>query len=695
MSQFPTYKFEDDDDDSSFNKSSKSENQTSKNQSNTFDSDSFGNDTSFENTSTSSSKDNRTTEYDSSSNEMKFSEVRFRSRRNSSSEDPSSQEDSFSYEKSPPKLPDFLDSIADSDEKNFNKTPQNRNTSSEGAQQPNRSPQPRQDSQNRPQQNRYGNQNNPNQRYSSNRPANRDGQQNRQDGNSDNRGSGQYRQNNYNNQRNYNNQSNTTPDTTSQNDAPLDDDSRFNRQDANYSPREMGYQQQSRPRYNQQQNTGGSGAGQQQRYPRQSNYSNRPPQQQQQQQQQRTPYQNRATGPAQPRDDRQSTGYRPKRNYEPRENRYEQRDTRSQPRENRYEQKDTRTQPRENRYEQKDTRSQPRENRYGLGVRNTQETRPYQPRSNTPSTGSNYKRRPYTPNSGTNRPFYKRINKIKGAKRLPKNFIADPTQAIKYTPLVKALTRLHYSSRNIALNAINSGRILLNDELMTKHNVIVNLNRDSIKLDDMVLTEFPERLYILIHKAKHVSGSLEDGYSSIFNNLTRKRGWYVPAGCLEKSISGLVVITNDPKHRTLSKSILSKIEKEYHCKVNKKLTREEIEIINQKLFAITAEKDTPSRIEFIEDTSKHQWIRIFIYGTSLVNIRKILKISEAEVLSMHRHRIGTITSDVVPTGAWIRLKPDLVEHLYSTLNPSESKKTTLWQQLSQRWFKSTSSEEPQ
>lgn len=649
MSQFPTYKFEDDDDDSSNHNSSKSNNQFDDSTSDSYDSPSRYESARYRN------NDGENDSTENKSSDKPLSEVRFRSRRNSYSDETPDNDTSFSYEKSPPKIPDYLGEFASSDEQEErHSSPSN----DERTPRQERTPYQRGDGYQRPpNQQRYGN-NQPYQRNTQNRTPYRD-QQPRQDGVNDNRGGG-YRQQGYGYQRNNpNQQPNNRAGYNRQPDQNVDDDSRFNRPDANYSPREMGYQQQPRPRYNQPPNTGG-----QQRYPRQSNYQQRPPQQQRPAQQQRPQgYQSRPSN-YQQRDDRQDGGgYRPRRNYEPRDNNY---------------------QPRDNRYEQRDPNQQ--QNRpYQQNRPPYQQNRPYQQRS----TGGYYRNRPNYQGGGKSRPFYKKLRHVKGAKRLPKNFIADPTQAIKFTPLVKALTRLHYSSRNFALDVINAGRILVNNEVITKHNVIIDLSKDSIKLDDIVLTEFPDRLYILVHKKKHVSGSLEDGYSSIFNTLTRKKGWYMPAGCLEKSISGLVVLTNDPKHRTMSKSILGSIEKEYHFKINKKLTTEDIDIINQKLFAITSEKDIPSKVEFLQDTSKHQWLRVIIYGTSLVSIRKILKFSEAEVLSMHRHRIGTVTSEVVPEGAWVRLKPELVEHLYETPNPTETKKTTLWQQLSQKWFKST------
>ncbi len=64
-------------------------------------------------------------------------------------------------------------------------------------------------------------------------------------------------------------------------------------------------------------------------------------------------------------------------------------------------------------------------------------------------------------------------------------------------------------------------------------------------------------MYVAINKPRKLNGSTEPGEPGIQNMLDAQTGWYFPAGCLNRAASGIVILTNDPAHKTLTSSSIA------------------------------------------------------------------------------------------------------------------------------------------
>lgn len=263
-------------------------------------------------------------------------------------------------------------------------------------------------------------------------------------------------------------------------------------------------------------------------------------------------------------------------------------------------------------------------------------------------------------------------------------------------PLIQALGKLRYASRNISLQTINEGVVEINGVTTTKQNAPVRLGKDIVKVNNISLTD-EGILYIAFNKQKKVNGSAEAGEQSIVNLLHKKEGWYFPAGCLNRAASGVVIVTNDPAHKNLGESPIAASEKEYHIKVHKKVAKKEADLLKKHFLKLQTSSFSVSDVRIVRDTARHSWLAVITERGKLAEIRKVLKDFGLEVISFERYRVGGFTADDLLEGSWKRLTQDEINLLQSSSavvlqeeEPSGESDTTKpkWQKLYQQWFKS-------
>ncbi|MEN3026349.1 MAG: S4 domain-containing protein [Chlorobiota bacterium] len=254
--------------------------------------------------------------------------------------------------------------------------------------------------------------------------------------------------------------------------------------------------------------------------------------------------------------------------------------------------------------------------------------------------------------------------------------------------LARALGRLKDASRAIALQLIREGRVQVNGETILEPNTQVRIHRDTIVVDGIELTFPPVEQYtVVFHKPRHVSGSKELGMPTVYEYLPKRRGGYFPCGRLTKFASGLVIFSSDPAYRNPERSPLSLVEKEYHVKVHRHVERRELEQLTEELRRMS-QYNAQARVELLQENSRTCWLRIVARQLPLAFLHRLLKGAKLEILHLHRYRLGFLTTDSLPAGAWRRLRAEelakLEEDVPRVLDTVEQK-APAWYQL-HRWL---------
>lgn len=255
--------------------------------------------------------------------------------------------------------------------------------------------------------------------------------------------------------------------------------------------------------------------------------------------------------------------------------------------------------------------------------------------------------------------------------------------------LARALGRLKYASHAAALSIIREGRVQVNGATVLEPNVQVLVHRDTILADGIELLFPPVEHYtVIFHKPRRVAASKELGVPTVYEYLPKRKGGYFPCGRLTKFASGMVIFSTDPVYCNPERSRLSLLEKEYHVKVHRRVEQQELEHLTQELRRMS-QHNIEARVELLQENVRTCWLRIVARQLPLSFLHRLLKKAGLEILHLHRYRLGFLTSDELPVGAWRRLRAEELAKLEEEtprLPEVATQTIPMWQQFPQRWF---------
>ncbi|TAE29356.1 MAG: hypothetical protein EAZ92_06590 [Candidatus Kapaibacterium sp.] len=221
-----------------------------------------------------------------------------------------------------------------------------------------------------------------------------------------------------------------------------------------------------------------------------------------------------------------------------------------------------------------------------------------------------------------------------------------------------------FACRKIAIDYIRNARVQVNGVLSQDPNVRVNYKHDAITIDAMGLQRNRTSTYILVNKPAKLTASREAQTFTLHSMIHDTEAWFFPLGRLLKSASGLTLLTNDPMHRDPASTAFDGIEKEFHIKVHRAPKKTELTAMTKALKELNKTNDDVAKVEVSQKNARHCWISFVAKKLTLQEICAILKNAKLEPLSMHRYRIGNLTSDALTAGSWKQLNNQEVALLF-------------------------------
>ncbi|MCO6466964.1 MAG: hypothetical protein J5I53_10145 [Bradyrhizobiaceae bacterium] len=241
--------------------------------------------------------------------------------------------------------------------------------------------------------------------------------------------------------------------------------------------------------------------------------------------------------------------------------------------------------------------------------------------------------------------------------------------------LVKALVSYQFASRSTSVAAILAGRVTVNDQVVTKPNQVVYPMRDVLAVDGQVLLRKSVKpITIVFHKPKGLPSSREDGVETLYSFIANKRAWFFPKGGLPASASGIVLISNDKRHRVTSESTLAKLTHDLWIKVPGTVSDQ-----------VVATLPCSGRIG--QQNVRTTWLVFERTSCSLRQLSVMLKALGLEVLAWERRRIGPFATDQLQPGAWYQLDDQQVVAIDELVESGIADDTPLeqvWESIAQR-----------
>lgn len=150
------------------------------------------------------------------------------------------------------------------------------------------------------------------------------------------------------------------------------------------------------------------------------------------------------------------------------------------------------------------------------------------------------------------------------------------------TRLNKYIAECGVCSRRSADILIQSGKVMINEQVVTNLGTKIDENEDIVKVNGKKVTKENKLVYIMLNKPKgYVTTSKEQfGRRSVLDLLNLNLRVY-PIGRLDMYTEGLLLLTNDGEFANKLMHPKNKIEKTYVVKVSRKYNRRKVRKITK------------------------------------------------------------------------------------------------------------------
>lgn len=238
--------------------------------------------------------------------------------------------------------------------------------------------------------------------------------------------------------------------------------------------------------------------------------------------------------------------------------------------------------------------------------------------------------------------------------------------------LQKILQAAGTDSRRNIRQFIHDGRIKVNNQVITDPNFMVDISRDTVRLDERKLKLKIEKIsYFLLNKPVGVVSTLEDpeGRPTIKEFIAKIKERVYPVGRLDYHSEGLILLTNDGELTNFIISPRNKIPKIYQVKIKGLLADEDRDRLINRGVVVDGVRVKPIRIDFVKKTGQgNSWIRVTLHEGKKHIIRNMLKYSGHPVEKLKRLSIGTFHLKKLPVGHWREITIEELDEFKKTYN---------------------------
>lgn len=245
-------------------------------------------------------------------------------------------------------------------------------------------------------------------------------------------------------------------------------------------------------------------------------------------------------------------------------------------------------------------------------------------------------------------------------KKLEQTIQADYNPDAKL-PLNKYIARCGVCSRRDAVDIIKSGRVKVNNQVVTEPGYKVQQN-DTIQLDGKKIRMQKGFVYVLLNKPKGYITTLDDPkgrriVSELYQKEIQER--IFPVGRLDRNTTGLLLLTNDGDLANQLAHPKYKIKKIYQVQLDKNVKREHLtEILNGLEL-----EDGITHVDAISYLNSKSEIGIEIHSGKNRIVRRIFEHFGYQVEKLDRVLYAGLTKKNLPRGKWRLLSRQEVVNL--------------------------------
>lgn len=218
------------------------------------------------------------------------------------------------------------------------------------------------------------------------------------------------------------------------------------------------------------------------------------------------------------------------------------------------------------------------------------------------------------------------------------------------------------ASRTVAAGLIETGRVSVNGQVLRNPEARIDMARDRIALDNVLLSEAPKR-YIAVNKPRGLvtTASDEQGRATVYACLSEddQRAWLAPVGRLDKASEGLIFFTNDTAWAQRILDPVSHLPKTYHVQVSRLLSDNEVAQLQHGVVLDDGMFVRAEQVRMLRSGQKNCWLEIVLHQGIHRQIRRMLAAlgsmdpahpCPADVLRLIRVAIGPVVLGALSKG---------------------------------------------
>jgi 23S rRNA pseudouridine2605 synthase len=232
--------------------------------------------------------------------------------------------------------------------------------------------------------------------------------------------------------------------------------------------------------------------------------------------------------------------------------------------------------------------------------------------------------------------------------------------------LQKIIAQAGLASRRQAEKMILAGRVSINNQVVKLLGSKVNIEKDEIRVDGMLIYADLEKVYVMLNKPSGYVTTLRDPQNRpiVSDLLPTDVVRVFPAGRLDYDSQGLLLLTNDGD---LAQRLIHprfRIPKVYYVKIKGRLSHSEFR-------ALQAGIELDDGIFKFEDVriakanEKSTWLAITLRSGKNRIIRRVFEALGHDVAELVRTRIGDLELGNLKTGAHRFLTKAEIKKLFS------------------------------
>ncbi len=232
--------------------------------------------------------------------------------------------------------------------------------------------------------------------------------------------------------------------------------------------------------------------------------------------------------------------------------------------------------------------------------------------------------------------------------------------------LQKYLADAGIASRRKCEELISSGKVKVNDEVITELGKKVDPHKDIVTFEGKKVSTTEKYVYIMLHKPEEYVTTVQDQFNrpTVMDLLTSVKERIYPIGRLDYDTSGLLLVSNDGDLAFRLTHPSHNIDKTYIAKVKGTPNEEELEAFRRGL-SIEEYVTAPAEIEIIKQEGTQSSLKIIIHEGKNRQVRKMCSAIGHPVVSLKRVSTGNLFLKDLPKGDFRHLTASEIKYLKS------------------------------